>query len=192
MLSRRAGYWTRGKRAVERAVQLPVRTLAAGHPAVHSLYEFAPQLGELLCNAGSQAGCLDGSHRSSLTDDYQFELRHEAQLRRRRRRRRSRRSSERRAEGTLGTSSPRACLGPEPHCLGSAERNPCSTSLGATPPTAPCLCRDALSRVPAHIMSQRWQVLSGTNAWARLLGILKYRTAQSCSVRCDGLVFQTA
>ena len=42
--------------------------------------------------------CLDGSHRSSLTDDYQFELRHQAQLRRRQQRRRSRRARQRPAK----------------------------------------------------------------------------------------------
>ena len=35
----------------------------------------------------SQVCGLDGSHRSSLTDDYQFELRDQAELRRRRSRR---------------------------------------------------------------------------------------------------------
>ena len=66
VLSRRAGYWTRGKRAVERAVQLPVRTLAAGHPAVHSLYEFAPQLGELLCGMlEALIGCCSMLHGAS-------------------------------------------------------------------------------------------------------------------------------
>ena len=50
----------------------------------------------------------DGSHRSSLTDDYQFELRDQAQLRWRQRRRPSRRAAERQAEGTPGASNPRA------------------------------------------------------------------------------------
>ena len=42
--------------------------------------------------------CLDGSHRSSLTDNYQLELRHQAQLRRRQQRRRSRRARARPAK----------------------------------------------------------------------------------------------
>ena len=50
----------------------------------------------------------DGSHPSSLTDDYQFELRDQAQLRRRQRRRPSRQAAERQAEGTPGASNPRA------------------------------------------------------------------------------------
>ena len=64
---------------------------------------------------------LDGSRRSSLTDDYQFELRDQAQLRRRRRRRRSRRAAERRAEGTLGALNPRLSYPHQHHAHHSHE-----------------------------------------------------------------------
>ena len=72
----------------------------------------------------SQAGGLDRRHRSSLTDDYQFELRDHARLRRQRRRQRSRSPSTHRAEGTLGALNPRLSYPHQHHGRAIAMRAP--------------------------------------------------------------------